>query len=324
MSETQAAAPPATGPQALDAVRSGGKAAVARALARLEAQADAPAVWALLDAAHREGRGHVLGLTGPPGVGKSSLANRLIEAWRRRGMTVGVLAVDPSSRRTRGALLGDRTRISTDPDDAGVFIRSMAARDRLGGLAEITWPAAVLMRAVFDRVLIETVGVGQSETEVADLADTVLLCVQPGSGDALQFMKSGVMETPHLLAVTKADMGAPARRAVADLKGALTLAPPGGDGFDAGEAHVLLASSSTGEGIEALVDAAEARAVHGPLRAGRAARRWSELSLRDRFGRAGLAAAEARLDGSRFAESPFAKTGEAAEALAAAMARVWH
>ncbi|MEO1688598.1 MAG: methylmalonyl Co-A mutase-associated GTPase MeaB, partial [Pseudomonadota bacterium] len=148
------------GAAALARVRAGGKAAMARALARLEARADEPETWALLDAAHREGRGHVLGLTGPPGVGKSSLAHRLIEGWRGRGLRVAVLAVDPSSRRTGGALLGDRTRIATDPEDAGVFVRSMAARDRLGGLAEITWPAAVLMRAAFDRVLVETVGVG--------------------------------------------------------------------------------------------------------------------------------------------------------------------
>ena len=148
----------------------------------------------------------------------------LVAELRRRGETVAVIAVDPSSRRTGGALLGDRARIEADPDDAGVFIRSMAARRRLGGLAELTFPAVVLLRAGFDRVLVETVGVGQSETEIADCADLVVLCVQPASGDGLQFIKAGVMETPDLVLVTKADLGAPARRAAADVRGALSIA----------------------------------------------------------------------------------------------------
>ena len=103
-------------------------------------------------------------------MGKSTLIRALIAHWRGRGETVGVIAVDPSSRRSGGALLGDRTRLSTDPEDAGLFVRSMAARDRLGGVAEITYPAMVLMRALFDHVIVETVGVGQSETEIAGLA----------------------------------------------------------------------------------------------------------------------------------------------------------
>ena len=127
-------------------------------------------------------RAHVIGLTGPPGVGKSSLVSRLIEAYRARGRTVGVITVDPSSRRCGGALLGDRARIDVDPEDQGVFVRSMAARGRLGGLAALTPAAVVLMRAVYDQVIVETVGVGQSETEVAAVADTVVFCVQPGLG----------------------------------------------------------------------------------------------------------------------------------------------
>ena len=106
-------------------------------------------------------------------------------------------------------MLGDRTRLQHDPEDQGVFVRSMAARDRLGGLAELTIAAMVLLRAVYDVVILETVGVGQSETDVADSADTVVFCVQPGSGDSLQFMKAGIVEIPHLVVVTKADMGAP-------------------------------------------------------------------------------------------------------------------
>ena len=120
---------------------------------------------------------------------------------------MAVLAVDPSSKRSGGALLGDRARIDADPADRGIFIRSMAAGERLGGLAPATRAAAQALAAAFDIVVIETVGVGQSETEVAEAADTVAVIVQPGSGDALQFLKAGIMEVPDVLVVTKADLG---------------------------------------------------------------------------------------------------------------------
>jgi LAO/AO transport system kinase len=137
-------------------------------------------------------------------VGKSSLLSRLVAEWRERGRTVAVLAVDPTSRRSGGALLGDRARIEVDPRDPGVFIRSTAAGNRLGGLAPATRAAAAALAAAFDVVVIETVGVGQSETEVADVADTVAVVVQPGSGDVLQFLKAGIMEVPDVLVVTTA------------------------------------------------------------------------------------------------------------------------
>ena len=121
--------------------------------------------------------------------------------------TVAMLAVDPSSRRSGGSLLGDRARIDFDPADRGVLIRSTAAGERLGGLAPATRSAAEALAAAFDIVVIETVGVGQAETEVADVADTVVVVVQPGSGDVLQFLKSGIMEIPDVLVVTKADLG---------------------------------------------------------------------------------------------------------------------
>jgi LAO/AO transport system kinase len=168
-----------------------------------------------------EAGAHVVGVTGPPGAGKSTLLSALARAWRSSGRTVAVLAVDPTSKRSGGALLGDRARIDADPADRGLFIRSTAAGERLGGLAPATRTAAQALSAAFDVVVIETVGVGQSETEVAEAADTVAVVVQPGSGDVLQFLKAGIMEVPDVLVVTKADLGAAAQRARRDLHAAL-------------------------------------------------------------------------------------------------------
>ncbi|WP_428684765.1 ArgK/MeaB family GTPase [Reyranella sp.] len=277
----------------LAALRTDGKRALAAALAGLERDPESATSQALLDAAWREPRAHVVGVTGPPGVGKSSLCAAVVAAWRRSGKTVGVIAVDPSSRTSGGALLGDRVRIAHDGSDEGSFVRSMAARDRLGGLADQTLAAMVVMRALFDRVLIETVGVGQSETDVAGVADTVLFCVQPGSGDSLQFMKAGIVEIPHLVVVTKADMGAAAERARADVSGALSLATAGG-GSD-WPVKVLAASSRSGAGVDRLMEALEAHrdflAVEGRLAVARhhQSEGWVAQSLRDRFGRDGIA-----------------------------------
>lgn len=196
----------------------------------------------------QEAGGHIVGVTGPPGVGKSSLLSRLVAEWRRRGRSVAVLAVDPSSRRSGGSLLGDRARIERDPGDASVFIRSTAAGERLGGLAPATRAAAGALAVAFDVVVIETVGVGQSETEVADVADTVAVIVQPGSGDVLQFLKSGIMEIPDVLVVTKADLGQVAVRAQGDLRAALR-------SLGAGTAVLAVSSMAPGTGIEALTDA---------------------------------------------------------------------
>jgi len=195
-----------------------------------------------------EAQGHIIGVTGPPGAGKSTLLSALLGTWRgtayeadaetsggpdgktrgeadgetgREGRTVAMLAVDPSSRRSGGSLLGDRARIEFNPADHGVFIRSTAAGERLGGLAWGTRAAAQALAAAFDVVVVETVGVGQAETEVAEVADTVAVVVQPGSGDTLQFLKSGIMEIPDVLVVTKADTGQPATSARRDLSAAL-------------------------------------------------------------------------------------------------------
>jgi GTPase len=168
-----------------------------------------------------EAPGHIIGITGPPGAGKSTLLSALLHAWRERGQTVAVLAVDPSSRRSGGSLLGDRARIDFDPADPCVFIRSTAAGEQLGGLASGTRAAAQALAASFDVIVIETVGVGQAETEVADVADTVVVVVQPGGGDVLQFLKAGIMEIPDVLVVTKADLGQVASRTRRDLTAAL-------------------------------------------------------------------------------------------------------
>jgi len=270
---------------------SGGKRALAAALATLERDPDGEDAQALLDAAWRAPRAQVVGITGPPGVGKSSLCAALVAAWRREARTVGVIAVDPSSKVSGGALLGDRVRIVHDQADDGSFVRSMAARERLGGLADQTLPAMVLMRALFDRVLVETVGVGQSETAVASIADTVVFCVQPGSGDSLQFMKAGIVEIPHLVVVTKADLGAAAERALADVEGALSLAAA----HDDWKTATLAVSSRSGAGMERLMQALEAHRAHlsaeGRLGVSRhrQAEGWIGEALLERFGRRGLA-----------------------------------
>jgi len=163
----------------------------------------------------------VIGITGPPGAGKSSLLSMLVAEWRQRQRTVAVLAVDPSSRRSGGSLLGDRARIDHDPRDDGVLIRSTAAGGRLGGLAAATREAAEALAPAFDVVVVETVGVGQSETDVEDVCDTVAVVVQPASGDVLQFLKAGIMEVPDQLVVTKADLGDTAERSRRDLTQAL-------------------------------------------------------------------------------------------------------
>jgi LAO/AO transport system kinase len=196
-----------------------------------------------------EAPAQIVGVTGPPGVGKSSLLSQLVAVWRAHDRSVAVLAVDPSSRRSGGSLLGDRARIQRDPADVSVFIRSTAAGDRLGGLAPATRAAAAALACAFDVVVIETVGVGQSETEVADVADAVAVVVQPGSGDVLQFLKSGIMEIPDVLVVTKSDLGRVATRALSDLRSAL-------GALGAAQTPVLAVSSvPPPSGIDELVDA---------------------------------------------------------------------
>ena len=175
-------------------------------LEQVEINRDTKKIISQLDVLHSKAKSHVIGITGPPGAGKSSLVDKLISEIRKNKKSVGIIAIDPSSSKSGGALLGDRTRLLLDPNDNDVFVRSMAAKDFLGGLSELTFPTMTVMRSIFDFVIIETVGVGQSETNVKDLVDTVILCVQPGSGDTIQFMKSGIFEIPDIVVVTKSDI----------------------------------------------------------------------------------------------------------------------
>jgi LAO/AO transport system kinase len=251
---------------------------------------------ALLSAIGTDAPAHIVGVTGPPGVGKSSLLSRLVAEWRARGRSVAVLAVDPSSRRSGGALLGDRARIEFDPADHSVFIRSTAAGDRLGGLAPGTRAAATALAAAFDVVVIETVGVGQSETEVADVADTVAVVVQPGSGDVLQFLKAGIMEVPDVLVVTKADLGKVATRAVSDLKSALS-------SLSARDTAVVTVSSiAPPSGIGELVDALDAHreVINLPERRLRARRMHALADFTAEHGDRGLRALGGRRDAERW------------------------
>jgi LAO/AO transport system kinase len=245
-----------------------------------------------------EARAHIVGVTGPPGVGKSSLLSRLVAEWRARDRSVAVLAVDPSSRRSGGSLLGDRARIESDPRDRAIFIRSTAAGDRLGGLAPATRAAAGALAAAFDVVVIETVGVGQSETEVADVADTVAVIVQPGSGDVLQFLKAGIMEVPDVLVVTKADLGRVAMRALADLRAALR-------SLGARDTAVLaVASIAPASGIGELVDALDAHRDRLDLAARRLrSRRLHALAdFTTEHGERGLRALGGRREAERWLE----------------------
>ncbi len=236
----------------------------------------------------------VVGLTGPPGVGKSSLISRLIEPQVQAGRRVAIIAVDPSSRVSGGALLGDRGRMQLP---AQVYARSYAARNRLGGLSREAFSAVFLLRHCCDVILVETVGVGQSETDIAALADTTVLVVQPFSGDLLQFIKAGVMEIPDILAVNKADNQTLAQKALSDTQAALALArrptPPESETWDS---PVLAVSAATNLNMDTLNQALRAHWQHLQATASLEKRRttqnleWGIGEILHEVGQRGLAA----------------------------------
>jgi LAO/AO transport system kinase len=236
----------------LERYRAGDIRALAR-LASLVEDGDPAAEPALAALAGQPRRTRVVGLTGPPGVGKSTLAGALVGHWRAAGRTVAVLAIDPSSPRTGGATLGDRVRLGQHFTDAGVFIRSMAARGWPGGLAAAAERVVALLAGFgFDEVLVETVGVGQGELDIARLADVVVVAQAPGAGDEIQAIKAGLLEIADVVAVTKADLPGAAGLA-AQLRSFTT--PTDGAG-----PTVVLTSATTGAGIAELAAALDAAA----------------------------------------------------------------
>jgi LAO/AO transport system kinase len=237
-------------------------------------------------------RSHRIGVTGPPGVGKSTLLAAMTRALRAEKITAGVLAIDPSSRHSGGAFLGDRVRIAPDPADQGIFVRSLATAGELGGLARSVPLGLLVLSAAFDVTLVETVGVGQTETDVRDVVDTVVLVVQPGSGDALQFLKAGVMEVPDLVVVNKADEADLARRAEKELRAAMGAL--GAAGIACGATPIVLTSARDGTGIDALVASVRAHRATIEATGELAARRragmiaWAARAFARRHGEVGV------------------------------------
>lgn len=230
----------------IEGVRGGDRRALARAITLVE-NSD-PLAYELIRELYPEtGRSYAIGVTGPPGVGKSSLVSALIRLVRAEGTTVGVISVDPSSPFTKGALLGDRIRLADHFLDRDVFIRSMGTRGHLGGLAETTLQAALVLDAAGkDLLFLETVGAGQSEVEVITIADTVLLVLMPGSGDSIQALKAGIMEIPDVIAVNKRDHPA-AKTMVSEVRSILAL-----DTDRDWDPPIVLTEAVRGEGIDEL------------------------------------------------------------------------
>ena len=226
----------------------GDKRALARGISLVED--DDPDGWALVQEIYAHtGRATVIGFTGPPGVGKSTLLGALTKLERERERTVAVLSIDPSSPYTHGALLGDRIRLSDHFLDPGVFIRSMANRGALGGLSEAALQTALLMDASGrDVILLETVGVGQAEVDIIDHADTVVLVLMPGSGDSIQALKAGVMEIPDVIVVNKADHPM-TDTMIREIRGVLALGP-----HEGWQVPIVRTESVRGEGVDELIE----------------------------------------------------------------------
>jgi LAO/AO transport system kinase len=234
----------------------GDKRALARGISLVED--DDPEGWALVQEVYpRTGRAAIVGFTGPPGVGKSTLIGALVRHAREREREVAVLSIDPTSPFTKGALLGDRIRLSEHFLDAGVFIRSMASRGSHGGLSEATLQAALLMDASGkDEVLLETVGVGQAEVDIIDHADTVVLVLQPGSGDSIQALKAGVMEIPDVIVVNKSDHPL-TDTMVREIRGVLSLGPR-----QSWRVPIVRAEAAEGRGVDELVERIAGHRAH--------------------------------------------------------------
>jgi LAO/AO transport system kinase len=239
-----------------EGVRTGDKRALARAISLVE-NSDPLAYDLVRDIYPETGRAYAVGITGPPGVGKSSLISALIRGLREQERTVGVISVDPSSPFTQGALLGDRIRLSDHFLDPGVFIRSMGTRGHLGGLAETTLQALLVLDAAGkELVFLETVGAGQSEVEVIGIADTVVLVLMPGSGDSVHALKAGIMEIPDVIAVNKMDHPA-AKTMVNEVRSILSL-----DRDRSWKPPIVLTDATRGENVPELWAKIEEHRAH--------------------------------------------------------------
>jgi LAO/AO transport system kinase len=238
-------------------VKPADKRALARAITLIES--DDPAGWELVREVYpRTGNARIAGFTGPPGVGKSTLIGALTTELRKAGREIAVLSIDPSSPFTRGALLGDRIRLSDHFLDPGVYIRSMASRGALGGLSEHALQAALVMDAAGkDDVLIETVGVGQGEIDIVDHADTIVLVLMPGSGDSIQALKAGVMEIPDLIVVNKSEHPM-TETMVREIRGVLSLA----DRDQSWKVPILRTEAAKGEGLADLAEKIDEHRAH--------------------------------------------------------------
>jgi GTPase len=300
-----------------------------RALARLVSLAEngGPGLRPVMKAlAPLAGRARVIGLTGAPGVGKSTVTAALVGAYRAREVKVGVLAVDPTSPFSGGALLGDRVRMQDHATDPGVFIRSMASRGHLGGLAAATPQALrVLDAAGFGAVLVETVGVGQAEVEIASLADTTLVLVAPGMGDAVQAAKAGILETGDVFVVNKSDHPG-ARETVRDLRTMIAMASRGPADW---KPPIVSTTATVGEGIADLVTALDAHrswleksGERDRRRRARAREEVAAIALATLRGRMGGLPGDARIDGlaARVAAGELDPYSAADELVAAASA----
>jgi LAO/AO transport system kinase len=250
------AAPGRTAADLAERLLEGDKRALARAITLVE-NGD-PEGWALVREVYpKTGRAGMVGFTGPPGVGKSTLIGKLVEHARSRDREVAVLSIDPSSPFTQGALLGDRIRLADHFLDPGVFIRSMASRGSLGGLSEATLQAALLMDASGkDDVFLETVGVGQAEVDIIDHADSIVLVLMPGSGDSVQALKAGVMEIPDVIVVNKSEHPL-TDTMVREIRGVLSLGPN-----QDWRVPIVKTEAGKGEGIEELAEKIAEHHVH--------------------------------------------------------------